>query len=72
MKKTLQNCMVAYVCVRFFPKITHAKVVAYRLMSVFFSMQKRKERRKFERRILMMQGFSGVNTISEIFVNILY
>ena len=57
----LHGCL----CMRSFFSENHTcKRCCYRLMSVFFSMQKkRKERRKFGRRILLIQGFGGVNTI---------
>ena len=56
----------------FFSENHTCKSCCYRLMIVFFSMQKRKERREFERRILMMQGLYGVNTICEVFIQFQY
>ena len=68
MKKTLQNCMVASFCHAFvFYRKSTCKSCCYRLMSMFFSMQKRKERRKLERSNLMTQGLYGVNTICKAF-----
>ena len=65
----LHGCL----CMRSFFSENHTcKSCCYRLMIVFFSMQKRKERREFERRILMMQGLYGVNTICEVFIQFQY